>query len=151
MQTDASQNPTPQPDDSQPTQGRSALPLYAGAASVWFFKALFFALTISFFLFIALNFLAVDPAFAQEQGGAGDGGRIQGTIDNAANFLSTLMVSLGTLGFLGGIAVKAVARTNENMHHASHMAMTGSGLAVAGGLLAPDIISLIQSFVGGGA
>ncbi len=96
-------------------------------------------------LWVALHFVAPEAALAQQ----GDGGRIQGTIDNARNWLSGLMVSLAGLGMIASIAVKCVARTNENMHHAAHMGMTGSGIALIAGLLINDIISLLQSFVGG--
>lgn len=114
--------------------GGSAAPLYLGLAllTCW----------------VMLGILAPGVAFAQPTGGS-DGGAIQGAIDNARNWLSTIMVSLGGLGMIASIAVKAVARTNENMHHAAHMGMTGSGIALVAGLLINDIISLLQSFAGG--
>jgi hypothetical protein len=111
------------------------------AGARWLFWASLAALA----LWVALHFAVPEAALAQQ----GDGGRIQGTIDNARNWLSGLMVSLGGLGMIASIAVKAVARTNENMHHAAHMGMTGSGIALIAGLLINDIISLLQSFVGG--
>lgn len=95
--------------------------------------------------FAGLSLGMAEPAFAQQ-----GGGRIQGTIDNARNWLSGIMVSLGGLGMIASIAIKAVARTNENMHHAAHMGMTGSGVAILAGLLVNDIINLLRSFVGGG-
>ena len=55
-------------------------------------------------------------------------------------------VTLGGLGLIASVGVKAVARANENMHHASHLGMTGSGIAILAGLLLPDILDLIESF-----
>ncbi len=106
-------------------------------------KYLFFALVVTLFLYVALTVFA-QPAFAQA------GGQIQGAIDNATDWLSGIMTSLGGLGMIASIGVKAVARTNENMHHAAHMGMTGSGIAIVAGLLIDDIIGLMESFAGGG-
>jgi hypothetical protein len=106
-------------------------------------KYLFFALVVTLFLYVSLTLFA-EPAFAQA------GGRIQGAIDNATDWLSGIMTSLGGLGMIASIGVKAVARTNENMHHAAHMGMTGSGIAIVAGLLIDDIIGLMESFAGGG-
>lgn len=98
-------------------------------------------------LWAVLTLLGSNIAYAQE----GDGGAIQGAIDAARDWLSSIMMSLGGLGMIASIGVKAVARQNENMHHAAHMGMTGSGIAIIAGLLINDIISLLQSFAGGGA
>jgi hypothetical protein len=106
-------------------------------------KYLFFALVVTLSLYVSLTVFA-QPAFAQA------GGQIQGAIDNATDWLSGIMTSLGGLGMIASIGVKAVARTNENMHHAAHMGMTGSGIAIVAGLLIDDIIGLMESFAGGG-
>lgn len=143
---------TTENDGEDPTTARAAvahLERAFGGSAAWLFYLGLTLLTS----WAMLNFLAPDIALAQGQGGGGDGGggdggAIQATIDNARNWLSTLMVSLGGLGMIASIAVKAVARTNENMHHAAHMGMTGSGIALIAGLLINDIISLLQGFVG---
>lgn len=106
-------------------------------------RYLFFALLVTMFLYVSLTVFA-EPAFAQA------GGRIQGAIDNATDWLSGIMTSLGGLGMIASIGVKAVARTNENMHHAAHMGMTGSGIAIVAGLLIDDLIGLMESFASGG-
>ncbi len=108
-------------------------------------RGLFFVLLSCLVAMAAMGLLEASPALAQD----GDGGAIQSTIDNARGWLATIMLSLGGLGMIASLAVKAVARTNENMHHASHMGMTGSGIAIVAGLLVDDIISLLQSFVAG--
>lgn len=113
---------------------------FAGGA-----RWMFWASLAVFALWVSLHLVAPEAVLAQQ----GDGGRIQSTIDNARNWLSGIMVSLGGLGMIGSIAVKAVARGNQQLHHASHMGMTGSGIAIIAGLLINDIISLLQSFVGG--
>lgn len=109
-------------------------------------KGLIFVLVSGLVAVIAMGLLEATPALAQE----GDGGAIQETIDSARGWLATIMLSLGGLGMIASIAVKAVARTNENMHHAAHMGMTGSGIAIVAGLLVDDIINLLQSFTPGG-
>ena len=106
-------------------------------------KYLSFVLVVTLFVYVSLTLFA-EPAFAQA------GGQIQGAIDNATDWLSGIMTSLGGLGMIASIGVKAVARTNENMHHAAHMGMTGSGIAIVAGLLIDDIIGLMESFAGGG-
>jgi hypothetical protein len=130
--------------DEEPRDGLAAAVLrLTGLAPrnwVWVFAAAACAVI----LFAGLSLGMAEPAYAQE------GGRIQGTIDNARNWLSGIMVSLGGLGMIASIAIKAVARTNENMHHAAHMGMTGSGVAILAGLLVNDIIDLLRSFTGGG-
>lgn len=88
--------------------------------------------------------VGVDPAHAQQGGGGRDA--IQGAIDNASEWLSGIMTSLGGLGLIASIGVKAIARTNENMHHAAHMGMAGSGIAIVAGLLMTDIIDLFAGF-----
>ena len=126
-------------------------------------KWLFWALVAAFAAFFALNLFApaggpglgsglgLGPgvALAQQGDAGGAGGSIEGAIQNARDWLAGIMVSLGGLGFIASVAIKAVARTNENMHHAAHMGMTGSGIAVIAGLLVNDIIDLIASWAGG--
>lgn len=121
-------------------------------------RYVFLALLMSAVLYLALAVagFAADPAFAQQRdpgggggggGAGGDGGAaIQGAIDKATQWLSGIMTSLGGLGLVASIGVKAVARTNESMHHAAHMGMTGSCIAILAGLLTPSIISLVTSF-----
>lgn len=118
----------------------------------------FLALLMAAVLYLALAVagLAADPAFAQHRGPGGGGGAggdggaaIQGAIDRATQWLSGIMTSLGGLGLVASIGVKAVARTNESMHHAAHMGMTGSCIAILAGLLTPSIISLVTSFAQG--
>jgi hypothetical protein len=112
-------------------------------------RRLLWASLAALVLWAMLVFVGPDTAHAQQ--GGGDGGAIQGAIDAARDWLSSIMMSLGGLGMIASIGVKAVARQNENMHHAAHMGMTGSGIAIVAGLLINDIISLLQSFAGGGA
>jgi hypothetical protein len=107
---------------------------------------LFWVLMLSLGLCAVLS-SAADPALAQ-QGGGGAG--IEQAIQAAQDWLASIMTTLGGLGMIASIGVKAVARTNENMHHAAHMGMTGSGIAIVAGLLLPDILSLLESFAGGG-
>lgn len=113
-------------------------------------KGIFIAMIAGMVAMFAMSLIAANPALAAPAAPSGDGGAIQTTIDNARGWLATIMLSLGGLGMIASIAVKAVARTNENMHHAAHMGMTGSAIAIIAGLLVDDIISLLQSFVGGG-
>ena len=102
-------------------------------------RALFYGLLFALALYVALG-ASAGVAFAQ------DGGAIEQSIQNAQDWLAGIMTTLGGLGLIASVGVKAVARTNENMHHASHLGMTGSGIAILAGLLLPDILDLIESF-----
>jgi hypothetical protein len=102
-------------------------------------KALFYGLLFAFALYVALG-ASPDVAYAQ------DGGAIEQSIQNAQDWLAGIMTTLGGLGLIASIGVKAVARTNENMHHASHLGMTGSCIAIVAGALLPDILDLVQGF-----
>jgi hypothetical protein len=148
-------------EPSASTSGTAAAPQGQGATTLRprpltaALKWLFWALVAAFAAFFVLNLFAPagalgpDVALAQQGGGGGAGGSIEGAIQNARDWLAGIMVSLGGLGFIASVAIKAVARTNENMHHAAHMGMTGSGIAVLAGLLVNDIIDLIASWAGG--
>ena len=103
-------------------------------------KALFYGLLFALALYAALG-ASAHVAYAAPAGGA-----IEQSIQNAQDWLAGIMTTLGGLGLIASVGVKAVARTNENMHHASHLGMTGSGIAILAGLLLPDILDLIESF-----
>lgn len=104
-------------------------------------KFLFYAMALALALHVVLAFSA-EAAYAQDA--------IEGTIQNAQDWLAGIMTTLGGLGLIASIGVKAVARTNENMHHAAHLGMTGSCIAVVAGVLLPDILDLVESFAGSG-
>ena len=104
-------------------------------------KVLFYVLLLALAVNMVLAFSA-EAAFAQDA--------IEGTIQKAQDWLAGIMTTLGGLGLIASIGVKAVARTNENMHHAAHLGMTGSCIAVAAGVLLPDILDLVEGFAGGG-
>lgn len=106
-------------------------------------KVLFYALL----LVLALN---MTLAFSAHAALAQGGGAIEQAIQNAQDWVAGIMTTLGGLGLICSIGVKAIARTNENMHHAAHLGMTGSCIAVAAGILLPDILDLVQGFAGGG-
>ena len=122
---------------SSPLAGR-LIPLASAGA-----KALFYALL----LVLALN---MTLAFSAHAALAQDGGAIEQAIQNAQDWVAGIMTTLGGLGLICSIGVKSVARTNENMHHAAHLGMTGSCIAVAAGILLPDILDLVEGFAGGG-
>ena len=109
-----------------------------------------FTIMLAVFVLNALLLVGADLALAQDNGGGGGGAGagIQGAIDKAAAWLSGIMTSLGSLGLIASIGYKAIARTNENMHHAAHMGMAGSGVAIVAGLLMNDIVGLFSSFAG---
>lgn len=120
-------------------------------------RAAFWALLAALALLVVSGAAPVEPALAQDVpgaqdgggGGGGEGDAIVSTVQNATQYLSDLMFYLGALGFVASLGVKAVARTNENMHHASHMGMTGSAIAVAAGIIVPEIIDIVAGFAGG--
>lgn len=93
-----------------------------------------------------LAFIAHGTAFAQQ----GGGDVVQSALQKAIDWLSGLMIALGTLGFLISVCVKAIAGTNEGRHHMAHMGMAGAAVAVVAGLLAPGIMEIFAGFAGGG-
>lgn len=64
------------------------------------------------------------------------------------SLLQGVLLACGGLGIVAGVAVKAVAGTDEGRHAASHKIMTAAGVGLMFGLLAPDIYALIFSWMG---
>ena len=95
---------------------------------------------------VYMAFVVHGTAFAQQGGGGGD--VVQSALQKAIDWISGLMVALGTLGFLIAVCVKAVAGTNEGRHHMAHMGMAGAAIAVVAGLLAPGIMEIVAGFAG---
>ena len=93
---------------------------------------------------VCLTFVAGTAAYAQQ----GGGDVVQSALQKAIDWLSGLMIALGTLGFLISVCVKAVAGTNEGRHHMAHMGMAGAAIAVVAGLLAPGIMEIVAGFAG---
>ena len=136
------QNPIQAPPGPEPSLSGAWRARATSLASVAA-KAVFYSLLLLLALNMVLAFSA-NAALAQE------GGAIESTIQNAQDWLAGIMTTLGGLGLIASIGVKAIARTNENMHHAAHLGMTGSCIAVVAGVLLPDILDLVEGFAGGG-
>lgn len=103
----------------------------------------------SVMLWVLYQAFVLDANAYAQNGGGGGGDVVQSALQKAIDWLSGLMVALGTLGFLISVCIKAVAGTNESRHHMAHMGMAGAAIAVVAGLLAPGIMQIVAGFAGG--
>lgn len=69
---------------------------------------------------------------------------------NIRDALLSLGFILGGIGFAIGVLLKAVAGSNENMHHASHLAMKGGGAAVILAAIAIPALRFVEGLGAGG-
>lgn len=79
----------------------------------------------------------------------GGSGVVHSIFHSAENLIASILLLMGLAGLWVSIGLKATVR-NEHMQHAAHMGITGSGIAIVTGLLADDIINLLQSVASGG-
>lgn len=73
------------------------------------------------------------------------------TLENVRNYIIGILLLLGAIGFALGLGVKAIAGTNENMHHASHLAMKGGILAVVGSAIVIPVMEIAQGIAEAGS
>ncbi len=81
------------------------------------------------------------PALAQ-QGGGGDA--IQGTLSNVRDYIASLLLLLGGIGFVVSLGLKAASPINENAQYLSNMGMKSSFIAVLGGAIVGPVMDIIQ-------
>ena len=79
------------------------------------------------------------------------GDAIHQTLENIRNYIISALLLLGGIGFSIGLGVKAIAGTNENMHHASHLAMKGGALAVIGSAIVIPVMEIAQGIAAAGS
>jgi hypothetical protein len=90
---------------------------------------------------VALALVGGDPALAQ-QGGGGDA--IQGTLANVRDYIASLLLLLGGIGFVVSLGLKAASPINENAQYLSNMGMKSSFIAVLGGAIVGPVMDIIQ-------
>lgn len=70
-----------------------------------------------------------------------------GAWDPIIDLLQGVLLACGGLGVLLGVALKAVAGTDEGRHAMSHKLMAAAGVGLMFGLLSRDIYNLIFSWM----
>lgn len=116
---------------------------------------------IAFFMVLAVvgaylaALIGADHALAQNSSAPDGGGQYQGdaihsTLENVRNYIASILLILGGIGFAVSLGLKAIAGPNENMHHAAHLGMKGSGIAVLGGAMIVPIMNIIESLAAAG-
>lgn len=63
--------------------------------------------------------------------------------------LEGLLLACGGLGILLGLAIKAVAGSDEGRHATSHKLIAAAAVGLLVGLLARDIYGMVFSWMGG--
>ncbi len=98
---------------------------------------------VSLILAYLAAILGAEAAFSQELGRFQDS-PLHRTGINVRDAILSLGFICGGIGFGLGILLKALAHGNENMHHASHIAMKGGGVAVILTAIAVPLLSFFQ-------
>ena len=117
-----------------------ALPKVLAAARLYVGWALL-ALAAALYTLVMLN-LGAQDALAAQKGGGGDA--IVGTINNVRDYVAAALLSLGGLGFVGSLGLKAASPVNENAQYLSHMGIKSSFIAVLGGAIVGPVMTIIQ-------
>lgn len=91
--------------------------------------------------------LGAEAALAQ---GEYSGDAVHTTLENIRNYIASILLLLGGIGFAVSLGLKAIAGPNENMHHASHLGMKGSAIAVIGGAILGPLMDIIQGLAASG-
>ena len=117
-----------------------ALPKVLATARLYVGWALL-ALAAALYMLVMLN-LGAQDALAAQNGGGGDA--IVGTINNVRDYVAAALLSLGGLGFVGSLGLKAASPVNENAQYLSHMGIKSSFIAVLGGAIVGPVMTIIQ-------
>ncbi|QIN85509.1 hypothetical protein GBA63_22695 (plasmid) [Rubrobacter tropicus] len=100
------------------------------------------------FAAVLVGVLAADPALAQAGGGTGS--EINNAITQLSSWLATLVVSIGGVALLIAVIVWMFSGSNSQRREGAVRWIGTIIVAIFVGLSVPAIISLIQSFAGGG-
>lgn len=106
-----------------------------------------YALLITLATLIALLLMAAGPDAAFAQQGGGDA--IKSTLANIRDYIGSLMILLGAIGFAISLGLKAASPVNENAQYLAHMGMKSSAIAVIGGAILGPIMNIIQGLAAG--
>lgn len=141
------------------TVAQKAAAAYARIYNPTTTKLAFFAAAAALAAYLAASVGAEVAAAQQQPGGGGatpqggdqfSGDAIHTTLGNVRDYIASILLSLGGIGFAVSLGLKAIAGPNENMHHASHLGMKGSGIAVLGGAMIGPIMDIITGLAAGG-
>lgn len=137
------------------TVAEQARVLYARIYNPRHLKIAFFAVAAILALYVAA-LIGTEAALAQAGPGESAQGEYSGdaihtTLENVRDYIASILLLLGGIGFAVSLGLKAVAGPNENMHHASHLGMKGSAIAVLGGALIGPIMDIIVGLAASGS
>lgn len=102
------------------------------------------ALAAALYTLVLLNLGAHDALAASKGGGGGGGDAIIGTINNVRDYFAGALLSLGGLGFVGSLGLKAASPVNENAQYLAHMGVKSSFIAVLAGAIVGPVMTIIQ-------
>lgn len=148
--TGGDKSPDTSKDTSTDTAGRIQ------AIQAWLYsertaKLAFFAVAGVLAAYV-LALIGADTVLAQADiGNEYQGDAVHRTLENVRNYIIGILLLLGAIGFALGLGVKAIAGTNENMHHASHLAMKGGILAVVGSAIVIPVMEIAQGIAEAGS
>lgn len=100
---------------------------------------------------VAATMLANAPqALAGSGATSGSPDQVQGTLDNAVQWASGIVVSAGVLGLILASLVWIFSGSNERRREKATSWVVGCIAAIAVAFLAPSIVALLQDWTGGG-
>ena len=108
-----------------------------------------FILSVALYTSVAIMLMNAETALAQGSGGGG-GGEVEGALQSAVDWLSNIIVVVGTLGLLVASVFWIFSGSNERRREKATGWVASCGIAIAVAFLAPSLVTLIQSWTGGG-
>lgn len=110
-----------------------------------------FIWSLALYTTVMLTISSAEPALAQgEGGGGGGGGAIEGAIQSAVDWLSNLITILGTLGLMVAAVFWLFSGSDERKRQRATSWLVTCALAIGVAFLAPEFVSLISDWTGGG-
>jgi hypothetical protein len=103
---------------------------------------------LSVALYTSVVIMLMNPETALAQGGGG--GAVEGALQSAVDWLSNIIVVVGTLGLLVASVFWIFSGSNERRREKATGWVASCGIAIAVAFLAPSLVTLIQSWTGGG-
>jgi hypothetical protein len=105
---------------------------------------------ISVALYTSVVIMLMNAETALAQGSGGGGGEVEGALQSAVDWLSNIIVVVGTLGLLVASVFWIFSGSNERRREKATGWVASCGIAIAVAFLAPSLVTLIQSWTGGG-
>ncbi len=117
----------------------------AGCTAAPRIRPILAAFVLASAIWLWVVFFGLNPALAQEGGG---GDAIQATLSNVRDYIASLLLLLGGIGFVVSLGLKAASPINENAQYLSNMGMKSSFIAVLGGAIVGPVMDIIQGLAG---